>query len=53
MMENGRLWLWQENQTLLALALDELNDTNKNISTQIIVIEHWWDGMVGIAKWKA
>ena len=38
------------NQTLLALALDKLNDTNKNISTQIRVIEHWWDG---IGKWKA
>jgi hypothetical protein len=28
------------NETLLALALDELNDTNKNISTQRRVIEH-------------
>ena len=38
------------NQTLLALALDKLNDTNNNISTQIRVIEHWWDG---IGNWKA
>ena len=38
------------NQTLLALALDKLNDINKHISTQIRVIEHWWDG---IGKWKA
>ena len=38
------------NQTLLALAIDELNDTDKPITSQIRIIEHWWDG---IGKWKA
>jgi len=38
------------NQTLLALAIDELNDTNKPITSQVRIIEHWWDG---IGKWKA
>jgi hypothetical protein len=40
------------NQTLLALA-DELilNDTNKPpITSQVRLIEHWWDG---IGNWKA
>ena len=41
------------NQTLLALAIDELilNDTDKpTITSQVRIIEHWWDG---IGKWKA
>ena len=38
------------NQTLLALAMDELTDTNKSITSQVRRIEHWWDG---IGKWKA
>ena len=38
------------NQTLLALAMDELNDTNKPITNQVRVIEFWWDG---IGNWKA
>ena len=38
------------NQTLLALAIDELNDTDKPITSQVRIIEHWWDG---IGKWKA
>ena len=38
------------NQTLLALAMDELNDTNKPITNQVRIIEHWWDG---IGNWKA
>ena len=36
-------------ETLVALAMDELNDTNKHITSQIRVIEHWWDG---IGRWK-
>ena len=38
------------NQTLLALAMDELNDTNAPITNQVRIIEHWWDG---IGSWKA
>ena len=38
------------NLTLLSIAMDELNDTNKPCSSQMRVIEHWWDG---IGKWKA
>ena len=38
------------NLTLLSIAMDELNDTNKPCLTQMRVIEHWWDG---IGKWKA
>ena len=38
------------NLTLLSIAMDELNDTNKPCSTQMRVIEHWWDG---IGNWKA
>ena len=38
------------NQTLLALAMDEPNDTNKPITNQVRMIEHWWDG---IGRWKA
>ena len=38
------------NQTLSALAIDELNDTNKPITSQVRIIEHWWDG---IGNWKA
>ena len=38
------------NQTLLALAIDELNDTDKPITSQVRIIEHWWNG---IGKWKA
>ena len=40
------------NQTLLALAIDELilDDTDKPITSQVRIIEHWWDG---IGKWKA
>ena len=38
------------NPTLLSIAMDELNDTNKPCLTQMRVIEHWWDG---IGKWKA
>ena len=38
------------NITLLSIAMDELNDTNKLCLTQMRVIEHWWDG---IGKWKA
>ena len=38
------------NLTLLSIAMDELNDTNKPCLTQMSVIEHWWDG---IGKWKA
>ena len=40
------------NQTLLALAIDELilDDTDKPITSQIRIIEHWWDG---IGKWEA
>ena len=37
------------NQTLLALAIDELNDTDKPITSQVRIIEHWWNG---IGKWK-
>ena len=32
------------NVTLLSIAADELNDTNKPCLTQIRVIENWWDG---------
>ena len=38
------------NLTLLSMAMDELNDTNKPCLTQMRVIENWWDG---IGKWKA
>ena len=38
------------NLTLLPIAMDELNDTNKPCLTQMRVIEHWWDG---IGNWKA
>ena len=41
------------NQTLLALAIDELilDDTDEpTITSQVKIIEHWWDG---IGKWKA
>ena len=38
------------NPTLLSMAMDELNDTNKPCLRQIRVIEHWWDG---IGNWKA
>ena len=38
------------NQTLLALTIDELNDTDKPITSQVRIIEHWWDG---IGEWKA
>ena len=38
------------NITLLSIAMDELNDTNKPCLTQMRVIGHWWDG---IGKWKA
>ena len=38
------------NITILSIAMDELNDTNKPCLTQMRVIEHWWDG---IGKWKA
>ena len=38
------------NQTVLALAMDELNDTNKPITSRVRIIEHWWDG---IGTWKA
>ena len=38
------------NQTLQALAMDELNDTNKPITNQVRMIENWWDG---IGNWKA
>ena len=40
------------NQTLLALAIDELilDDTDEpTITSQVRIIEHWWDG---IGKWK-
>ena len=37
------------NLTLLSIAMDELNDTNKPCLSQMRVIEHWWDG---IGKWK-
>ena len=37
------------NLTLLSIAMDEMNDTNKSCLTQIRVIEHWWDGI----NWKA
>ena len=37
------------NLTLLSIAMDEMNDTNKPCLTQIRVIEHWWDGI----NWKA
>ena len=30
------------NLTLLSIAMDELNDTNKPCLTQIRVFEHWW-----------
>ena len=36
--------------TLLSIAMDELNDTNKPCLTQMRVIERWWDG---IGNWKA
>jgi len=36
--------------TLLSIAMDELNDTNKPCLTQMRVIENWWDG---IGKWTA
>ena len=38
------------NITLLSIAMDELNDTDKPCLTQIRVIEHWWNG---IGEWKA
>ena len=41
------------NQTLLALAIDELilDDTDEpTITSQVRIIEPWWDG---IGKWKA
>ena len=41
------------NQTLLALAIDELilDDTDEpTITSQVRIIEHWWNG---IGKWKA
>jgi hypothetical protein len=40
------------NQTLLALAIDELilDDTDEpTITSQVRIIEHWWNG---IGKWK-
>ena len=33
------------NLTLLSIAMDELNDTNKPCLTQMRVIEQWWDGI--------
>ena len=33
------------NLTLLSIAMDELNDTNKPCLTQMRVIEYWWDGI--------
>ena len=33
------------NLTLLSIAMDEMNDTNKPFLTQMRVIEHWWDGI--------
>ena len=33
------------NITLLSIAMDELNDTNKPCLTQMRVIENWWDGI--------
>ena len=38
------------NLTLLSIAMDEMNDTNKPCLTQIRVIEHWCDR---IGNWKA
>jgi hypothetical protein len=38
------------NLTLLSIAMDEINDTNKPCLTQKRVIEHWWDG---IGNWTA
>ena len=38
------------NLTLLSIAMDEMNDTEKPCLTQMRVIENWWDG---IGKWKA
>ena len=38
------------NLTLLSIAMDEMNDTNKACLTQKRVIEHWWDG---IGNWEA
>jgi len=38
------------NLTLLSIAMDEINDTNKPCLTQIRVIEHCWDG---IGNWAA
>ena len=38
------------NLTLLSIAMDEINDTNKPCLTQIRVVEHWW---YGIGNWAA
>ena len=38
------------NITLLSIAMDELNDTEKPCLPQMRVIEYWWDG---IGKWTA
>ena len=47
---DGKWVVMAINQTLLALAIDELNDTDKPITSQVRIIEHWW---YGIGKWKA
>ena len=46
---DGNLDAMAINQTLLALAMDKLNDANKPITNQVWMIEHWWDG---IGNWK-
>ena len=47
---DGKFNAMNINITLLSIAMDELNDTNKLCLTQMRVIENWWDG---IGKWKA
>ena len=47
----GGCFCMSVNMTLLSIAMDELNDTdNPCLSSQMRVIEHWWDG---IGEWKA
>ena len=38
------------NITLLSMAMDEMNDTDKPCLSQLRVIELWWDG---IGEWES
>ena len=47
---HGKCLAMAINHSLLSIAMDELNNTNKHCLTPVQVIEHWWDG---IGKWRA